>query len=99
MIRDEYRRAKRELKIGSRVYLQTKEGLEKNNCHIFQFYKDQIFLTDGSVFHYKDVYCLIDCNKELVSQEKMVKKLTNKQRSKYKYSHHQCCECVDCGAC
>lgn len=64
MIREEYRRAKKELKIGSRVYLQTKDGLEKNNCHIFQFYKDQIFLTDGSVFHYKDVYCLIDYNKE-----------------------------------
>jgi len=27
------------------------------------------------------------------------KKLSEKERSKYKYSHHYCTECVDCGAC
>jgi hypothetical protein len=64
MIREEYRRAKKELKLGDKVYLQTKEGLEKNNCHIFQLHKDQIFLTDGSVFHYKDVYCMVHCDDE-----------------------------------
>jgi hypothetical protein len=59
MIREEYRRAKKELMLGDRVYLQTKEGLEKNNCIIFQFRNDEIYLTDGSKFHYKDVYCMV----------------------------------------
>jgi hypothetical protein len=62
MIREEYRRAKKELKLGDRVYLQTKEGLEKNNCIIFQFRDDEIYLTDGSKFHYKDVYCMVHCD-------------------------------------
>jgi hypothetical protein len=70
MIREEYRRAKKELKLGTRVYLQTKEGLEKNNCIIFQICKDHIYLTDGSMFHYKDVYCMVDCSDSFVPAKK-----------------------------
>lgn len=61
MIREEYRRAKHELKSGDRMYLQTKEGLEKFNCQIWKIEKDHITFTDGSSFHYKEVYSMTHC--------------------------------------
>jgi hypothetical protein len=59
MIREEYHRAKKELKPGDRMYLQTKEGLEKNNCQLFKIEGDQVFMTDGSHYHYREIYCMV----------------------------------------
>jgi hypothetical protein len=70
MIREEYRRAKRELKLGDRVYLQTKGGLEKFNGVIFQLYNDEIYFTDGTKYHYKDVYCMTQTSNQKPTEPK-----------------------------
>lgn len=64
MIREEYRRAKRELKAGDRMYVQTKAGLEKNNCQIFKIEKDEVLFTDGPHFNYREIYCMIAVGSE-----------------------------------